>query len=186
MYLDRVISIIDKEFVVEIRGNWFNHILELAKLIKKLSRRSRVHLLIYNSCKYIDIYRLYHEIMNYIEDIDNITVFWEDDVEALIYHTVLLESNVNNYLVIVLPYISEYVSQLENTYLHKLRRVLISEVVSKGWRVVVINPVGECSGVRSIYKTILANVVLNIKTDRSMVVKKLVLENTNKYTYSYK
>uniref|UniRef100_A0A7C4D6Y4 Uncharacterized protein n=1 Tax=Staphylothermus marinus TaxID=2280 RepID=A0A7C4D6Y4_STAMA len=164
MYLNRVLELINNNNIVEIRGDLFKHIREIARLIKNLSSMGSVHILVYGSSKYVDTGKLYYEIEPFINDVDNITVFWEYDIESLIYHTLLLGKVTKGYLLIILPYDPERVSQIENTYLYKMRKTLLEKVRIKGWRTVVLNPVKSFEKKHAVFKTMLADIVLSIKS----------------------
>ncbi len=125
---------------VELESNWNNHVEELGMIIRNASYNGYVHMVIYNSSKYCDVHRLYHELEPYIEALDNVSVFWENSVEAIAYHALILGEMKNSYLFVILPYNRKHVSQIENTYLYKFKK-LLERVYSNGWQVVIVNPV---------------------------------------------
>lgn len=160
MNVDELVRFVDEHLIVEISGSLFEYAPTLASLINRLSGNgSRVHVLLYSSFKYVDVYEFYHELEPYIES-SRATVFWEDSIESIIYHVSLLERVESGYLVVVLPYARDQVSQLENTYMYKLRRALV-ESVSRGWRVLVLNPV-KSDALHKQYYTTLANRTMHV------------------------
>ncbi len=135
---------------IELESNWMKYIDRLADLIRKASYNNIVHILIYSSRKYVDIYELYLELEPYIENLENVSVFWETSIESLIYHLLLLDRVENGYLFIILPYDRNHSSQIEISYLYKLP-MIVERVYRNGWRTIIINPVKSVHRRRSIY-----------------------------------
>ena len=128
--------------IVEFVSKWSEHVEELALLIRKLALKSEVHIVFYNNTKYVNLYDLYNELEPYIETLDKVTVFWEDNIEALIYHIILLGKTKKGVLLLILPYSRKMAAQVENTYMYRLRKT-IEKACRNGWEVVIINPVRE-------------------------------------------
>jgi len=135
---------------VEFEADWLNHVYELANLIHRSMAMGFVHILIYSNRKYCDVYQLYMELEPFLEDAENVSVFWESSVESMIYHLYLMDRVEHGYLYMFLPYDRNHLSQVENTYLYKLPPAF-EKIRRIGWRTVLINPVLNRHRFRSIY-----------------------------------
>ncbi len=125
--------------VVEIEGDWSNHIVELASLLIRVARRKNLRIMFFDNKKFSDVKEIFHSIEPVIIDFD-IPVFVADDINVLTTQLLLLRKSNNSALLLVLPYRRDLLSQTENTYLPKLKYAL--HVASKkGWDVLIINPV---------------------------------------------
>lgn len=169
--------------IVELESNWVLHVKELAMIIKEVSRRGFIHIVFYDNGKYIDMYSFYNELEPYIETLENITVFWEKNLEALIYHIILLGRTSKGYLFIVLPYNRRYLSQVENTYFYRFRKIL-RKTANNGWNIVIINPVKNTYSVRSVF---IADVTLHIEFKNNIALIRFINKNTlKKQFYQFK
>jgi len=138
--LDELVYIVEKTGLVEVIGDWSGHVDELGLFLSKLAENKHVHVVFYGSSKFVDLLSFYNKLEPYLSMLENVAVIWENSVEALIYHTLLLGKNRGSALVLIFPHDKHLNSQIENTYLHKLRSALI-EAHKRGWVVIVINPV---------------------------------------------
>ncbi|OYT38178.1 MAG: hypothetical protein B6U89_06265 [Desulfurococcales archaeon ex4484_58] len=145
--LDRLIN---KYRSIELESDWMNHVNELVKIIRNASYEGLVHIVFYSSSKYCDIHKLYLEIEPYLESLDNVSIFWESNIEAFIYHVLMLDRVKNGYLFLMLPYDRTHLSQIENTYLYKLVYT-IEQAHRRGWNIIIINPIKTWGRRNSIY-----------------------------------
>lgn len=135
--LDKIIS---PYKIVEFEADWANHIVELADIIWRLARQGEVHIVFLNSSKYVDVNKLYMDLEPLIEDVGDVKVYWTRNMEILAYHLLLLTKTKNGSVVIILPYRRDLISQIENTYVPKLRYAL-KIAADNGWNIVIVNPV---------------------------------------------
>jgi hypothetical protein len=128
--------------IVEFEADWSKNIVELADIIWRLARRGIVHLILINSSKYIDIDKLYSDLEPFLEDIRNVKIYWTQNIETLTYHLLLMDRvrSGEGFIVIILPYRRDYVSQVENTYIPKLKHSLRIASI-RGWGIIIINPI---------------------------------------------
>lgn len=132
-------NIISPYKIVELEADWSNHILELADIIFRLARQGQVHILFVNSSKYIDIDKFYLDLEPFIEDIGDIKIYWAKNIETLAYHLLLTPKTKKGYIIVILPYRRDLVSQIENTYTPRLKHSL-QIAADKGWSIIIVNP----------------------------------------------
>lgn len=145
-------GLIDKVKFIELESTWMRSIDSLGYIIRTLASVAPVYVIIYGSRKYVDTYEMYVALEPYIACYENIIVFWEYNVESIFYHVSRLNSVDRGYVIIILPYDRSMVSQIENTMLVSLSRV-VNKVLEKGWRIIVVNPVTSGEGVFSTFIT---------------------------------
>jgi len=138
--LDELVHVVEKTGLVEVIGDWSEHVDALGLFLSKLAENKHVHVVFYGSSKFVDLLSLYNKLEPYLSMLENLAVFWENSVEALIYHILLLGKDRGSALVLIFPHDKHLNSQIENTYLHKLRSALV-EAHKLGWVVIVVNPV---------------------------------------------
>jgi len=138
--LDELVHVVEKTGLVEVIGDWSEHVDELGLFLRKLAENKYVHVVFYSSSKFVDPLSLYNKLEPHLSMLENVAVIWENSVEAIIYHILLLGEGHGNVIVLVFPHDKHLNSQIENTYLYKIRSALI-EARRRGWIVIVVNPV---------------------------------------------
>ena len=125
--------------VVEIEGDWSNHIVELASMLIRIARKKNLKIMFFDNRKFPGTREIFHSLEPVIIDFD-IPVFVADDLNVLATQLLLFKKSSNSTLLLVLPYRRDLFSQIENTHLPKLKYAL--HVASKkGWEILIINPV---------------------------------------------
>ncbi len=125
--------------VVEMEGDWSNHVIELGSLLIRIARKKNLRIMFFDNKKFPGTRGIFHSLEPVIIDFD-IPVFVADDINVLTTQLLLLKKSNNSSLLLVLPYRRDLFSQTENTHLPKLKYALYV-ASKKGWEILIINPV---------------------------------------------
>ncbi|MEM1662373.1 MAG: hypothetical protein QXP72_02140 [Desulfurococcaceae archaeon] len=135
---------------IELEADWVNHVDRLAYLIKYFARKLPIHIVLHASRKYIDMYSFFIDLELKIGDYENISFFWENDIEAIAYHVLMMSRFGKGVMFLIIPYNRKLCSQIENIRLVSCSKILW-RAVENGWRIILINPIITTS---SPYETI--------------------------------
>ncbi len=130
--------------IVELEGDWVNHVVELADLIMRSALKRKVYILFYVGREFMDLDQLYSSLEPIVRNHGNIEIRLVLSISSLIFNISYICEYIggNTTIYLILPYPRDMPSHTSISFFPELEKIIRSSI-ENGVEVIIINPMNN-------------------------------------------